>query len=237
MSKETGQELEGKKFFKSSELYPGWYRAPTTSFCLVHIPKTGGLGLRAYSDIPAIGHPTLRDLQREHGEKLSRMYKVAVFRDPWERLRSIQGYMASGGYYDEVPKTARDAARKKPRAFVALIEQLVASDDPTWLRPQVEFVIDDKGDIGVDEIVPYHQYEETIPEVMTHLGITYEGVKGQNGPGKRINRTPARWNVKSVPYTPEEKRVVRRLYADDIKLFELIKENGWKRLIDSVDFR
>lgn len=190
----------------------------------VHIPKTGGtsvltlLGLWAADRAPNfqtlfgdfgeldLQHMTLRQLRQfltpaEYRE----YYKFSFVRNPWDRTVSSAFWHAR--FQEEGIRDLRD--------YVEFAERVNTQPDPrghdVHALPQLAFLFNDAGQVGVDRIGRFENYEEDLRGILApRIEI--------NAPLPHKLRREDRRNYRDY-YTGDLARRVKVLYLDDIVRF------------------
>ena len=184
-----------------------------TGCLLIHIPKTAGVSLSMALYGRSIGHRTLADWERSHPHSVSRMWKIAVVRDPVERFASAHAFLADGGM-----NPADEAFHRRYLARFGSCQALArALVDPTLqqtlltegyhFRKQIDFVRNTGGTVGVDFLIPFERLGEGVARVAGRIG------RPLALPG--FNRTAS-----PKPILDEEaRRLIEAVYRDDLELW------------------
>jgi hypothetical protein len=212
----------------------------------VHIPKTGGqsiehvflnlVGLtwktraplllrsnhRPEVGPPRLAHLLARDYVRYKyltQQQFDEYYKFAFVRNPWDRAVSLYKFL---GYHQRytfktfLQRKLKDQLWRKKYWFVA---------------PQSEFVCNEKGEILVDFVARFENFQADFNQVCQRIGLPPTEVphvnKSSSKPKHLIQYAWRLFQKASSPgsknyqdyYDPEAKELVARLYRSDIELF------------------
>ena len=124
-------------------------RAPQShNFVFIHIPKTGGTSIRSALNMwDRSNHITARDMQRMFPETCGK-FTFAFVRNPWDRLVSFGHSLKVKVDWDQ------------PNRFERLN-----------LNPQVDFVLDEAGEVMVDFIGRFENLVEDFATVCDKIGV------------------------------------------------------------------
>jgi len=139
------------------------------SFAFIHINKTAGSSIERALGLP-FRHRTVQERIQEIGPKRwASRFTFAFVRNPWDRVVSL--------YHFRV-KTNQTDLKDRPVAFEDWVELCFADRDPNYLdnpkmfMPQLEWLRDDRGGIGVDFVGRFEQLRGDFDHVCTEIGKT-----------------------------------------------------------------
>lgn len=199
----------------------------------VHNPRAGGSSLERYLTLKYAfgksigGHATIQDFAKKY--KLEDYYKFVIIRNPWDRFVSSYLHLKSH-YKNKAYQRYIDilGLRQSEFTFSQVLQKyasLPLSEKQQLIHflPQYLFMIDKNKKIAVDKIIRFENYKTDIQKVFQEI----------------IKRNPDRnhrFNVDRIPvinasqnkehqryqdyYTPEEVKIVEKLYYMDVKLFK-----------------
>lgn len=186
----------------------------------VHIPKTGGQTITKLLANPDMlfhsgiengieyAHMTASQL-RSLIPDYNTLFKFAFVRNPWDRLVSEYHYRIAGGsvfpYLSRPPRSFSDFVRMVAKVDVSSMQHVTVNH----ICPQCNFVYD-SGDLIVDCIERFEDYEAGVRRIMQRLGVTFESLP-------HINST--KHSHYTQHYTKKLRDIVSWLYAEDIKTF------------------
>ena len=184
-----------------------------------HIPKTGGTSLE-------VAFPGLRTLlygrSQEHGVEFShltaeeirdfigrktfnRYFKFAVVRNPFDRLVSEYYYKKGGDNRVLSPVLPfKDFIHKLGEVDFSELNQ----DERCHFVPQHEFVHDEKGNLLVDKLFRFENYNKEVGEFV------------QNRTGQKVpHHLKTNHEHYSKYYDEETTKIVEDIYAEDLMIF------------------
>lgn len=193
-------------------------------FVFIHIPKTGGTALSeilleggASSIEPneeykighrknqTLCHMTYKELYEDLNINLQDYYKFTIVRNPWDRAVSLWAYRF----------------KKKGISFVRYLHYVENKDlkildkifinyhiGQAMIRPQSDYVLIN-GEIKLDKIYRFENYEEEINSLREKLNIKKEIVKINSSTHEHYSEY---YNKKTI-------RQIERIYSQDIELF------------------
>lgn len=206
----------------------------------IHIPKTGGLGLRKYWKCCGRRHPTALELKNKNPMKFYKSFKFCFVRNPWDRMVSCYFYLKSGGYRAKVvskksqnKKSYRSKYGDINRKIVDYVNS-VSFDDfvyniteffpggsfyikqrwlkyPVWVQPQYLWVCDQNDNIIVDKILKFEDYKDNVELLNNLFDIETKSNKKVNS-SKHSNYREY-YNIDTLDY-------VSSIYKKDIELFD-----------------
>jgi hypothetical protein len=186
------------------------------SLFFIHIPRTGGttlekiLGFRNhyswkrpdYQNI--FGYDKKKKIMLQHAtyqqiiknEYNPQNYKIiTIIRNPYYRVMSLYKYVARKESLDK---------------FLNKIEKYLQYD--YFYQPQYKYLINEKGEINIDEIVRFENYEEDLKKIKEKYNLDINISFDTN---KQLNKKKA---IDSV-LTEEQKLIIQRIYKKDFELF------------------
>jgi len=180
----------------------------------VHIPKTAGVSVaKALFGNLGGGHIPIRTLQRVFGaETLARYFKFTFVRNPYDRLLSAFTFLKTGG----MDLDDRIFAEKEIQHFETFHDFV-----KTWVTeenvkrnlhfiPQVDWLRLNDTSVAVDFIGRYENLSQDFDRVCRHLKIPSHLSKANASKRARDYRQY---------YDEESMRIVRRVYCQDLGLF------------------
>lgn len=184
--------------------------------CLfIHIPKAAGISVaRGLFGNLAGGHTMMRDYMIAFDRReFEGLYKFTFVRNPWDRLYSAYQFLRAGGM-NEGDRSWAGRHLAPFRDFRDFVERWV---DPLNIRlkvhfyPQVWFLREPgRSDLRLDFIGHYERLREDFEVVRKRLGI--------RAILARENKTRGRREDYRDVYTPKMRRIVERVYREDIEL-------------------
>ncbi len=149
-------------------------------------------------------HLMARYVREEVGDKkFNAFYKFSVVRNPWDKTVSQFRYMKQRPDLRSFLGMHRFTSFKK---YLKLIQKV---DHVHWL-PQVKFLFDLNGELLVDKVLSFENFESEIKEVLGRLKLEIKSIP-------HLNRSKRR-DYKSY-YSNVTKEMVEEFYKDDIKKF------------------
>jgi len=205
--------------------------------CLfVHVPRTGGTSIEAAlgmaGDVEVedeerlfgricsaryraldlgsdyLQHLTLRELRSLPSAARCRGYfTFAVVRNPWERVVSVYARLVAG----EAGALAARLGVDDPGtlSFPAFLD-VAEGCGHAHLAPQLDFLLDDAGEVGVDLVGRFERLDATFDEVRRRLGRPELALPHQNRSAHRHY---------SSYYDAATRERVARMYVRDIEAF------------------
>lgn len=180
----------------------------------VHIPKTGGVSLSAslFGNLGG-GHRPIYEYYKIYSPKEFRDYfKFAIVRNPWDRLVSGYHFLKEGGLND-----------KDQQWFSSNLKQYKDFEDfvLNWLSEQNKF--------AYIHFIPQHHYLCLREKVLVDKVYKIENMESvikdlnrrldTNISNTHRNKTTNRASDYRAYYNNETKKIVGRVYAKDISLF------------------
>jgi hypothetical protein len=188
----------------------------------VHVPKTGGQSIRLLLE-PGERNIDAFDCEGEGlGEKATHLFawemrdsdregiwgeyfSFAFVRNPWDRVVS-----------EYLWRERRSHIRIAYETFEAFLEALKTGwdyemDDYRHVVMQSRFVCDEEGDVMVDFTGRFETLERDVEEVRRLLNLPKQALP-------KFNLSKQRGHY-SVYYTPETRKMVGEMYAEDVERF------------------
>lgn len=151
-------------------------RLQKTRSVFVHVPKCGGktvindlYNLQAHE---GFGHAGIAFYQAILGPKrFEDFFKFAIVRDPLDRCRSGFYFLKSGGFGTQDDLAVADTFKDHSFASFVLDGQLERmTDEHIIFKPQTNFITDVQGEIAVDRILRFQNFEAEFQQVLKDLG-------------------------------------------------------------------
>ncbi|NGY04528.1 sulfotransferase family 2 domain-containing protein [Solimonas terrae] len=181
----------------------------------IHVPKTGGTAfLDAMKAKRARMHIPWQVFWQANKYRFERYRKLAVVRNPYDRVVSIYSYLMGGGSPGTDGPLAADVARRAPNFESFVLEYLQPSRIclHNLFRPQAFYVCDHAGKIMVDHLCRFENLQADLDQVLRAVGM------------KNVVLAPVNRSVRSLDwrtyYTEASAERVRELYSCDFDAFE-----------------
>jgi hypothetical protein len=205
------------KYLRSGYSDDGYSLKPFDDYhCIfIHVPKCAGQSIRkTLFENLLPGHINVYTYQLIYPKRTYDSYfKFTFVRNPWDRLVSAYLFMKSGGAHNK----DRDWAERHLAAysdFDSFIQQgLHRQEMLAWphFRPQVNFLKDQFGKLGVDFIGRVENIEKDMAFIQEKLNIHKELLF--------INRTQNKKPDYRSYYSPSTRDIVAEVYQEDIQTF------------------
>jgi len=120
----------------------------------VHIPKSAGTSINEILEIPesSRGHKSILDIKDDVGEDIFNNYtKIAVVRNPWDRVYSLYKMRVRDGYNQSFKTWFFETVRMK--------EKVILGDHMFW-KCQYDMISDKNNNIIVDNVLRYETLEQ-----------------------------------------------------------------------------
>jgi Sulfotransferase family len=196
--------------------------AATPSWIFVHIQKTAGNSVRTAlgGDIfDARKHFMARELRDIRGEAVwNASFKFSFVRNPWDRLVSWWSMIDNArDYVDQAqpPNAFFGYVLERAKSFEDFLlrcdDEIVDSDGrKNIFRNQIDYLVDDNGEIIVDFVGRFEHLQEDFDEVCRRLGRA----------SVELPRTNASQHTAYTEYyTPAMVEIVTKHYMRDIERF------------------
>lgn len=190
--------------------YPKNVDASETIF--IHIPKTAGTSFHNLIGYTGIGHVTYKWYESRDPEKFQRYFKFAFVRNPWDRLVSAFFYLKKGGS-NAMDRQWFSANLSHYESFKAFVYNWVSEENIECyfhFMPQHKFIYDDSLTLKVDYVGRFENIREDFTIIANKIGLQ------QNLPYVNKSQRKAYQSY----YSDEMKEIVRRVYHQDIELFQ-----------------
>jgi hypothetical protein len=189
----------------------------------IHIPKTAGVSaaqafygqaLLARHGVASPGHHTLQYLQALAPAKCDRYFTFAFVRHPLDRLVSAFHYLQRETPYEH----DRAWAQAHLSGYRSFPEFITALEDPGYrqvvmakvhFRPQVEFVMNTRGEVAVDFVGRMERLHDDYADVCRRTGVAD---RLPRVPAAARRRWPAEYDARSAAFAA-------RIYVEDMTTF------------------
>lgn len=196
-------------------------------FIFIHIPKNAGTSIseclrnftqedKHWAVSSSTKHQTLNDLiamktEASLSKKIFRdfsfleYYKFAIVRNPFDRMISLYDYLNKYKVRNEILKVS---------SFEEFVEEL--NNPSSWVNTlhsstqQLNYIIDQNGSIGVDNVVRFENLDKSIDLIEKELGFNLEL--------KRLNESKSRKSYKTF-YNNNTKKIIEDKFRDDLEIF------------------
>jgi len=180
----------------------------------VHIPKCAGIAVcQSLFGVPSCGHKPLRLFQIMYSPEEFRSYfKFTVVRNPWDRLVSAYCFLKDGGI-NERNRLWAEANLAGYENFGAFVHDWVNPKNiqsSHHFTPQCDFICIEKNRPAVDFIGRHERLAEDFARICERLNV--------KATLQAWNKGQSRARDYREYYTPETRRIVAEVYADDIEL-------------------
>lgn len=136
-------------------------------FIFIHINKAGGTSIERALGIPFLNHDTLQERIAHIGRaRASRRFKFAFVRHPLDRTISLFHYRTRKRETGHLPLPERREAFQS-WAWSMIVETGAAHK---MVMPQLHWLLDEEGCIGVDFIGRFERLEEDFEQVRRRIG-------------------------------------------------------------------
>lgn len=169
---------------------------------LIRIPRTG-TGTIGYLLGVEDSHKTAKDMIKEYGTLWNDAFTFAFVRNPYTRFQSC--YVATG---IDLKMDINDFLEDPENFKEAMKEHAV------FFRPQVDYLLDDKGEQLVDFIGRFEKLEE-------HWNIVAGRIKNYKKTFPHLHRT----DRPHQELTPASKDILYQIYEEDFEMFDYKRYN------------
>jgi hypothetical protein len=197
-------------------------RARGKDFCragvaFIHVPRSAGTSIASTLFGRFIGHFTIRQFLAKSSPEVLELPRFTIVRNPWDRLVSAYEF-ARAGRGEDGPQRVMIARpwryhKSEYADFGTFVREHVAKTNTRQLdgvfRPQLCYILDDKGEMPFDFIGRFDQLEETEAWLAKTLGRPVVL--------PRFNAT-RRADYRSY-YTDETRELVGEIYAETVRRF------------------
>lgn len=194
----------------------------------IHIPKAGGTSIenlmwpkpetRTVSDLwmgfirphfnkyqtGGLQHLLAKQIREEVGLAIfNSYYKFSVVRNPWEKSVSQFVYMSSRNDLRSFINMKNGAT------FMEYLELISKIDHVQW-KPQVEFILDDNGELIVDDVFRLEEIKNNYDVLTSKTGANFTSLQ-------HVNK--GRYNSFKDYLTEESVEIISEIYKYDIECF------------------
>jgi hypothetical protein len=181
----------------------------------IHIPKTGGLSLsQSLFGNRGGGHRTYFSYFPIYSpEEFQQYFKFAIVRNPWDRLVSAYFFLQEGGVTDTDQQWFKQNLSQYDNFEEFVHGWLTKQNSYSYLHfiPQ-HYYVAHRGRIMIDKVYKLENISSAVADLNTKLGVDI------SLPHK--NKTQGRNSDYREYYTSETRNIVKRIYLEDIKLFD-----------------
>lgn len=181
----------------------------------IHIPKNAGISIEKAIYEEKVGHHRYMEYAIASPLQVSTYFTFSFVRNPWSRVLSAFNFLKEGGR-NPADKQWAERYLDKFKCFdefvLALQNERFREIVLSWqhFRPQIDYLINHKGNIGVDYVGRVETIKKDFKLICKKIGISARL--------PHLNKSPSKSYKKE--YTKESKNVVKRIYERDIQLFE-----------------
>lgn len=188
---------------------PGFYRefANGSSLAFVHVNKTGGTSIARALELQPKCHLTVREMKAKLSEeRWSQALKFAFVRNPWDRAVS---------HFEYRVQTNQTSMGDRPLSFDEWLRRVYVDRDPQFydqpkmFQAQSDWLKDETGEVAVDFVGRFEDFDNQFATVTTRLGIGAE-LPHLNG---------TRRDDYHRYYSPLSVDIVAEHFAEDIEQF------------------
>ena len=177
----------------------------------IHIPKAAGMTITTQLYGEEVGHYPAKDWKACDKKMFSKIYKFTIARNPVSRVCSAYNFLSKGGmeHHKYDLRFKREVIDNFSNINEFVINYLNEKTKYSYIHfyPQTFFLLDDKGDLLVDEIYKVEELDEAIMSL---------NKRGLNLSNKLINTTGLPSVVDTL--SPEAYKKIIDIYKDDYKL-------------------
>lgn len=181
----------------------------------IHIPKAAGNALiKSLYGQSATGHDPLIRYKKYDSGKFNNFTKLAVVRNPWDKMVSSFFYLKQGGigFFDLNFRNRYLADVEDFESFIAKMQSDKSFENKilSWIHfiPQIEFITIN-GEVGVDILVKLEELDSNIDGICERLKIKSATLMKDN---------QSKRGKYQDYYTTESRDYVASLYEQDIKV-------------------
>lgn len=212
------QEYQGFEKLRNQEGHV-YQRFEMTKSIFIHIPKAGGISIiqSLYGEqAGGFGHPTYQRFLKLYGKKrFKAYYKFTFIRNPWDRLYSAYGFLKKGGMNHQDEQFSKQVLAEVETFEDFVMHWLTPERVNSWVHflPQYTFITNEKGDLIVDFVGRFENFENDFDTISNHIGV--------HRPLIHLNKTKGKkkQSYREV-YTDAMKDKVGKLYKKDTVLFK-----------------
>lgn len=209
----------GEANFDRLDAWRRWRHYRRAGVVFIHVPKAAGSTVANCLYGKRLGHHRAIDLMHERPEEWRRLQKVAVLREPVERLLSAYTFVFAQGTEEGAVRWRPEYNEPKMQDLDYFVQSYLGTQDlrgadPVF-HPQAWYVGDDDTIVHADvECYPVHQLQHLLDSV----------------PAPRQRRLITRSNAQPHRYRPtmssDSRKVVDRVYAADFALWRRYGHTG-----------
>jgi hypothetical protein len=172
----------------------------------IHIPKTGGNSIEVAFRKRGKYHPKWRDIQRQNPKKWESYFKFSFVRNPWDKAVSSFFYMRQLGLRREQSYAHKFSNFSD---WIKYHDKHFNKSFKWYMSPQIDELVDKKGNIVVDFIGRFENFEKDFDFIKSKTGFP------NNLP--HVNKSShLPWQYY---YTSETFEIVKKMSQKDIKAF------------------
>ena len=195
----------------------------------IHIPKAGGTSIEnllwpdmqsrrsqdlwmgfvkpSYNKYQTGGlqHLLAKQIKQEVGMDIfNQYYKFCIVRNPWDKAVSQFSYMSKR-------EDLREFIGMKEGATFDKYLSLISKKEHVQWKKQINFVLDDNGDVLVNDIFKLENIDLMIDKLSSEISLNIKEIPHHNKGNRRSY---------SEYYTTETREIVSEMYKDDIRYFQ-----------------
>ncbi len=195
-------------------------------FFFIHVPKTAGKSLRLslFGHEHGARHCSASHLKRCYGSQWNTFFTFCLVRNPYDRLYSAYRYLCSGGNQQKSDRQFLTKELSNTHSFEEFVCGWLNADKAyayTHFIPQYEFIYQG-GICLLDHVGKFENIEQEYSILHARLSLTGTLVHtNSSGSPKRITDY-------ADMYSTEMARQVEKIYADDFRLFNYVRDLGSK---------
>jgi hypothetical protein len=149
------------------------HRGPNGPFVFIHINKCAGTSVGQAIGLPKKQHLTVREVIGMIGRPAwDGAFKFTIVRNPWDKVAS---------HYKHRVKTNQTGMKDWPISFKHWVAATYGPekdpryyDQPKMFQPQVEWLRDNEGRIGLDLIGRFEDMQGTFRQIAQRIGVRSE---------------------------------------------------------------
>jgi hypothetical protein len=183
----------------------------------IHVPKAAGTSINQALYGRFMGHPRASDVERWGSARLRTLPRLAVVRNPWDRLVSAYRFARRGSGIGGIVAGIRNPEQycaPEFDSFERFVREWLAPRDIVTLdgvfQPQRLYVCDRTGRPLVDHLGSLEDLRSTFSFIERTIGGRIQ-IPQSNRSGGRIDYREL--------YTDETRALVGKIYREDVELF------------------
>lgn len=185
----------------------------------IHIPKCAGVSVNRsiFGDLGG-GHNTIEEYISIFEPKfLTRYFKFTIVRNPWDRVVSAYFFLKKGGFSAKDSEWFNEELKNYSSFEEFVINWVNEHNIWKWhhFRPQHHYLLDSGRKLNIDFIGYFENIEEDFKLITTELNLDLSLPS--------TNKSHHRCYMDY--YNEETKEIVRKAYANDIKLLGYTFDN------------